>query len=69
MNYNFLKGKIIEKLGSQTEFAKKLNLSNQSLSAKLNNKVKFSQEEIRLSIEILGLNDEELKKCFFMPNV
>ena len=66
MDYSYLKGKIVEKCGSQTNFAKQLNLSNQSLSAKLNNKVKFSQEEISLTIEILSLNDEELKKCFFM---
>lgn len=66
MDYSYLKGKIVEKCGNQTNFAKQLNLSNQSLSAKLNNKVKFSQEEISLTIEILSLNDEELKKCFFM---
>lgn len=66
MDYSFLKGKIVEKCGSQTEFAKRLNLSNQNLSSKLNNKTKFSQEEISLTIEILSLNDEELKKCFFM---
>lgn len=64
-NYNFLKGKIVEKCGSQAKFAESLGVSDQSLSAKLLNKIKFSQEEIYKTIKILELTDSETIKCFF----
>ena len=63
--YSYLKGKIVEKCGTRTKFAELLGISEQSLSAKMSNKVKFSQEEIYKSIKILGLTDVEAIKCFF----
>lgn len=65
MNYRYLKGKIIEKCGSQNKFAECLDISKQALSNKMNSKTSFSQEQIIQSKEILGLNDSELVKCFF----
>ena len=68
-NYNKLKGRIREYFGSQTNFAKSLNLSNVSLSHKLNNRVFFTQEEIAMMIERLNVQDIEIKDIFFIKEV
>jgi transcriptional regulator with XRE-family HTH domain len=67
MNYGFLKEKITIKCGTQEEFAKRLGISKQSLSNKLNNKTAFTHEEIFKSMNILELNNVDLECCFFMP--
>lgn len=64
-NYSHLKGKIVEKCGSQNTFSQKLGISKQALSKKMNNQSHFSQEQIQKSIEILQLNETEVIKCFF----
>lgn len=65
MNYRFLRGKILEKCSTQAVFAQKLGISLQELNKKLNNKGYFSQNQVYDAVEILELNDEEIKKCFF----
>ena len=45
-NYSKLRGKIKEKFATQSAFAKELGISSVSLSAKLNNRVEFSQMEM-----------------------
>ena len=45
-NYNKLRGRIVEFYGKQSNFAKSLGLSTVSLNKKLNNRVKFTQDEI-----------------------
>lgn len=64
-NYNFLKGKIVEKCGTQTKYAEQLGITIQALSKKFNNVNTFSQDQIDLSIRILDLSSEEVKKAFF----
>lgn len=64
-NYSYLRGKIVSQCGTIGNFAKEMNMSKQTLSAKLNNKNSFSQEQIDLSIDVLKLNDKEVRKCFF----
>lgn len=66
MNYSFLRGKIVEKCSTQANFAQKLGISLQELNKKLNNKGYFSQNQMYDAVEILDLNDEEFKKCFFL---
>ena len=65
-NYNFLRGKIVEKCRTQANYANLLGISIQELTKKLSNKASFTQTQIELSLHILELNDEELKKCFFL---
>ena len=57
-NYNFLKGKIVEKCGTQTKFAELLGISVQALTKKLQNNGLFSQNQIDQSIELLDLTSE-----------
>lgn len=68
-NYAKLNGKIVEVCGTQAKFAEKMNLSNRTMSLKLNNKVAFKQDEIKRAAEILGIGDNEISLYFFTLNV
>lgn len=65
MNYGKLTGKIIEQCKTRKEFAKKMGLSQRSISMKLNSKVDFSQTEIAKAVVILDINPAEIDKYFF----
>lgn len=64
-NYIFLKDKIARKYGSQSNFAKALNISYQEMSNKINNKSSFSQEQIYTAVQLLNLSESEVVSCFF----
>ena len=64
-NYNKLKGRIVEICGSQSEFAKLLGVSKQTVTAKLNNRSNFSQNDIIKWCEILQIDQSEIGKYFF----
>ena len=64
-DYNKLRGKIREVFGTQERFAAAINLSNTSVSQKLNNKVEWSQDEIHKSVEVLKIPKEEISAYFF----
>jgi hypothetical protein len=71
MNYDYskLRGRIVEYYGKQSDFAKILNLSNVSLNKKLNNRVKFTQDEIRIMIDKLNIKKVEVEDYFFTIKV
>ena len=64
-NYGKLKGRIIEKFGSQKAFAEFLGWSEGKLSKKLNNKIEFYQSEIVLFMELLDIAFDEIVLYFF----
>lgn len=68
-DYSKLNGKITEVCGSQAEFARRMNLSQHSVSHKLNNKVDFRQNEIEDAISILGIERENITDYFFTAKV
>ena len=68
-NYKKLLGKIVEVFGSQYEFAKAMNVSERSLSLKLNNKVNFKQPEITRACELLHITSAEISDYFFTEEV
>ena len=68
-DYSALRGKIIEKFGSQKDFASALGLSERSLSMKLNNKVYFTQDEMSKTAQLLDVKIGKLKEYFFTPKV
>lgn len=68
-NYKKLIGRIVEKCGTQYEFAKRMNLSERTISLKLSGKVEFKQSEIELACRILQINKNEIVKYFFTQNV
>ena len=47
-DYRKLRGRIVEKYGTQGNFAKANKISDRSMSLKLNNGIGFSQKEIVL---------------------
>lgn len=68
-DYNKLKGKIIEKYGSQSKFAKEYGISENSLSAKMNNKMKFTYDDIIKMSEMLSIEKDKIGEYFFVKKV
>ena len=64
-DYSKLKGRIKEKCGSQKSFAELLEISEASLTAKLNCDSYFSQGEIAKSCEILDILPDRIFLYFF----
>lgn len=66
-DFNKLRGKIKEKLGSEAKFAEKLDISPASLSSKFNNKSDFTASEISRAIDedVLDIPLDEIGINFF----
>lgn len=68
-DYSKLRGKIIEKFGSQMSFAKAMDISERTLSLKMSGKRTWKQPEICLAINLLGLSNEDISDYFFALKV
>ena len=68
-DYRKLLGRIVEKMGSQANFAKAMHLSERSMSLKLNSRVPFKQSEICQAVKLLGIPEDEIALYFFTPEV
>lgn len=68
-DYSKLKGKIIEKYGSQSLFAKKIGVSKNTLSLKMNNRVRFTSNDIVKITDMLEIPKEEVGTYFFTLSV
>ena len=66
--YNKLRGRIVDVYGSQGEFAKALDLSAQSVSAKLNGKYQFSTDDIIKWCALLDISRDDIGLYFFVPD-
>lgn len=64
-DFSKLSGKIVEKYGTQYNFAKAMGLSEHSLSTKLNNKVPWKANEIAKAVELLGIKTSKIPDYFF----
>ena len=64
-DYSKLNGRIVEMCGTQAKFANLMGLSTRTMSLKLNNKIKFKQDEIQKAIVILQLNSRDISEYFF----
>ena len=64
-DYSSLNLKIKEKFKTHKDFAKALNLSERSLSLKLNNKTDFKQQEIKMMCGLLDINEILISHYFF----
>ncbi|CEO20644.1 DUF739 family protein [Paraclostridium sordellii] len=68
-DYRKLKGKIVEEYGTQGCFAKALGVSERTLSLKLNNKVFFTQNEMKKCSELLNIDLDKILIYFFKEKV
>lgn len=64
-DYSKLSGRIVEKCGTQSAFAKKMGISERTVSLKLNNKICFKQNEIENAMDILDLSFSQIPLYFF----
>ena len=68
-DYSKLRGRIVEKLGVLSAFAKAMGVSEGTLSSKLASKTYFTTEEVVKACEILDIPIEETYLYFFAPKV
>lgn len=69
INYDKLKGRIREVLGTQGKLAEQMNLDETTISNKLNCSTYFTQKEILKICTILNIQLEEIPKYFFKQKV
>lgn len=69
LNYNKLKGKIVEVFGNQQEFAKAMEWSERTLSLKINGKRPWKQTDIMKAIKLLKLSETDIQEYFFKLEV
>lgn len=68
-DYRKLRGRIVEKLGTQAKFAEKMGFSERTCSLKLTGKVPFTQPEIIKACSILDIAEGDIGAYFFTLNV
>lgn len=68
-DYSDLRGRMVGKYGSQAEFASVFGISENSLSLKMNNKTRFSSDDIVKISELLDIDKGEIGKIFFTIKV
>lgn len=68
-DFNKLRGRIKEKFGSESEFAKKMGLSRSTMSQKLNNVWDFSSSEIIKACDLLDIGYNDIPTYFFTIKV
>ena len=66
--YNKLRGRIIEIFGSQAKFAEAIRVSEQTVTAKLNGRSPFSQDDIVTWSEALEIEQCDIGSYFFTQN-
>lgn len=68
-DYSKLRGRIVEKFGVLSAFAKSMGFSDGTLSSKLASKTYFTTDEIMYACELLDVPFEEIQPYFFTPKV
>ena len=68
-DYSKLRGKIIEKYGSQTAFAKEFGISKNVFSKKMNNKTRFNPDDMIKIVKMLDIPEKDINTYFFAPKV
>ena len=71
MPYNYAKllGRIVEKVGTQRNFAALMELSERTISLKLNGKLSWKQSEIAKACKVLDIPSVEIPLYFFAVQV
>lgn len=64
-----LRGRIKARFGSEKEFAKAMGMAQSSLSERLNSKIYWDADEIKLACDLLEITSQEVGAYFFTPKV
>ena len=65
MEYNKLRGRIVEKYDTMSNFADKIGSSRQTVSQKLTGKSEFSRDDIQRYADALEIPKDEIGVFFF----
>lgn len=65
LKYAKLRGRIVEKYGTQDEFRKKIGISKTAMSKKMTGKTGFSQNDIVKWCELLSIDLQNVSDYFF----
>lgn len=65
MAYGKLKGRIVEKFGSQSRFAEALGTTENTVSRKMQSKVEFSKEDMIKWAKLLDIPKDDIPDYFF----
>lgn len=68
-DYSKLKGRIIEKYGTQGNFAEEMDMSQRTLSLKLNSTISWRNDDISKACELLDISKTDIPKYFFEVKV
>lgn len=68
-DYSKLRGRIVEKYGSQTAFVKYFGTSENTFSLKMNNKVRFTSDDIVKISQMLEIPEDKIGLYFFNQKV
>lgn len=67
-NFNKLKGRIVEVLGTREVFCEKMSMTHTTFYATLNGKRDFNSSEIDRACEVLNIPHDEIPTYFFNKN-
>ncbi len=67
LNYNKLRGRIKEKLGTEGAFARAIGRSQNYITKVFQGKTYFTQADICKSADVLSVNQDEIGLYFFAP--
>ena len=68
-DYSKLRGRIVEKYGNQAKFAVALGVSENTFSLKMNNKVRFTTDDIAVISDMLDIKADDIGGYFFTLKV
>ena len=68
-SYNKLRGRIIEKYGTQSAFVKEFGVSENAFSQKMNNKTRFNSDDVIKIVKMLDIKENEIHQYFFTQEV
>ncbi len=68
-DFSELEGKIKQYYGTQDEFAKAIPMSLSSFNQKINNKVDFSNQNIKKMATLLHIETDDIGRIFFKLKV
>lgn len=68
-DYSKLRGRIVEKLGSQRKLADRLGISKTVFSQKMTGNIRFTTDDITKISSILDIPSAEIGVYFFTPKV